>query len=192
MCVMKYTDISKNVQRRARKVTDPRGVFLLNNFVAKDIYYRLCNTFPRYFQKQVKVAMVDGVTSYALPSDFYAVRRVYDESGNTVLRGSNSLLDSSLKGKVQIYGGNLVVDAENTYTSLFVEYCIAMPAFDETTDIDLPSDIAAALELIWVTGLEYFYFSENKKTQETQTSFARYNDAKDAVLTFSTGTFSLS
>jgi len=188
---MKYSDISKNVQRRARKVTDPRGIFILNYFVAKDIYFRLCSTFPGYFQKQVKIPMVDGTTSYALPTDFYAVKRVYDEGGNTVLRGSNALLSNSSKGKVQIYGGNLVVDADNTYVSLFVEYCRVMPKFDETTDIDLPDDIAEAIELICVTGLEYFYFSENKKTQETQTSFARYNDAKDAVLTFSIGTFSL-
>ena len=184
---IKYSEIVAQTQRRAQKVTSARGLFYLNKLVKKDIYHPVVKTFPGYFEQQVEITMIDGTNDYALPSDFYANKSTLDQGGNVILRGSNTPADVSPKNNIQIYGGRVYVNADRSFTSLFLTYYKPIPDFDATSAIDLPADIANALETIWVTGLESFFFSDNKKTQETAVSFARYNDAKNEVLTYSVG-----
>lgn len=184
---IKYSDIVSQTQRRARKATNARGLFYLNKLVKKDIYRAVVKTFPDYFEETIEIDMIDGTTEYALPSDFYANAKTVDQNGRTILRGANTPTDVTPKNKIKIYGGNVYVSADRNFTKLVLKYYRKFPDFDETNEIALPDDIAEALESIWVNGFEYFHFSENKKTQETDVSFARYRDARNEVLTFSIG-----
>ena len=190
MWAMDYTEISGSVQRRASKVTTARGLFILNHLIKDDIWQGVSKTFRDYFHREVKITIISGTTSYALPTDYYATEKVEDQSENILLRGSNTPRDVTDKNKVQIYGGNIIVDTDTSITELYISYFIEFPEFAETGDIDLPDDITKELKNIWVTGLEYFYFSDNKKVQETQTSYARYEDSKSKKFTFSIGTLS--
>ena len=187
---MDYTDIYGSVQKRASKVTTPRGLYILNHLVKDDIWEGVSKTFYDYFHKEVKITIVSGTVSYALPTDYYATEKIKDESENIILRGSNTPRDVDNKNKVQIYGGNVIIDSDASFTELYISYFIEFPEFEEVGDIDLPDNITKELKNVWVSGLEYFYFSDNKKVQETQTSYARYEDSKSKKFTFSIGTLS--
>lgn len=182
-----YPDISSSLQRRAQKVTTARGLYILNELVQEDIYHPTVKTFKDFFEESVTIVMVDGTTVYALPSDFQSSRRVFDDGDNLLLRGDNTPLDVEPKNKVKIFGGNLTVDPDRSFDEVLVEYYKPIPDFDATSNIVLPDDISAALKNIWVTGLEFYYFTDNKKTQEAQIAFTRYKDAKNRKFTYSIG-----
>jgi len=184
---MKYSDITSSAQRRAQKVTNARGLYFLNELVKVDIYAPTVVTFKDYFEGDETVTMIDGTTTYALSTDVFAIREIQDQDGNLILRGTNTPRDVEPKNRVKVYGGNLIVDADRNFTILYVFYYKPIPDFDESSDIDLPDDITAALKNVWVTGLERFYFNENKKAQSATVSDANYTDAKDRIFTYRIG-----
>lgn len=188
---MKASDINSDLQRRALKVTSPRLLYILNELVRTDIEYAVRQTFPDYFDEQTEITMVDGTLEYDLPDDFDVSKSITDQDGHVILRGSNTPRDVDPKNKIKIYGNKLYVNEDASFTSLVVSYWKPFPMFISGEDILLPDNVTRALRNVWVTGTEFFFFSENKKTQETQTSYTRYSDAKGVIMAPSVSSFNL-
>ena len=175
--MMKLSEIVNKTQRRAKKITNDRALYFLNYLIHNDILTAVYATYPEYFKKKTDVPIVQGTTEYDMPSDYGMVWEIRNISGGRLYREDG----------VYVSNKKLYVPADTKLTKVVVHYYRPLPTIDANTDIDLPDDILNDLIPIYVAGIEYYFFSDNKKTQETSVSFNRYLDARKNILTYSIG-----
>ena len=192
-----FEDVRAALSKRASRITEAQMLYYANSRVLPDIQNDLYTTFERDFSKTFEIEIVAGQYEYDLPTDFFDLYSpvektspITDESNNDLRKayaGDYRSPSSSFGGRIywissdsihfpkKSIDNSAIIPGEKIYMT-YLKKVAEVTA--EGSNLPFGGRLQDKMFPIYVSGIQYFFFTDGKKVVDRQLQLSNYRSDK--------------